>query len=165
MNSSMSAQDVAAAVIAARGPITPGEMYMLVFFTAGEYSALTALAMFPEPFEAWGHGPIVRSLWKAYERFEGERISAAVGGDPSNLGALANGCVESAISKHAGLSGADLIDLVHEEPAWKEAYASEERHPVIPTEALVQSFRGKYAGVTISDEDLDRFFASGRSKS
>jgi uncharacterized phage-associated protein len=161
----MNAHDVAAAVIEGRNPITPAEMYMLVFFAAGEYSALTALAMFPEPFEAWGHGPIVRSLWKTYERFEGERISTAIGGDPSNLGDLAVGCVHSALTKHAELSGADLIDLVHLEPAWKEAYASAERHPVIPTEALMQSFRDKYAGVTISDEVLDRFFAGGGSNS
>ena len=157
----MTAHDVAAAVIAGRGTVTPAEIYMLVFFAAGEYSALTALPMFEEPFEAWAHGPIVRSLWKTYESFEGERITEAIGGDPSKLGDLALGCVDSALTKHAELSGADLIALAHLEPAWKEAYAPEERHPAIPTEALVQSFRNKYSDTVISDEVLDRFFAAG----
>jgi uncharacterized phage-associated protein len=152
------AHDVAAAVIADQSPLTPAELYMLVFFIAGEYSALTALPMFPESFEAWGEGPIVPALWKTYERFEGEGITAAVHGDPLALDDLAIGCVASALERYANYSGAALIDLAHSEPAWQEGYASKNRNAPIPTEALIRSFRAKHANHTISDEDLDRLF-------
>ncbi len=159
-NMAMTVHDVAAAVVARHHPIDQLKLQKIVFYAAGEYSALTGLPMFPEPIEAWDYGPVVYDLYRTYKHFEGEAaIAESEQGDPSKLNALEVGCVESALAQYGEHSGANLIDLTHKEPAWRDSYVAGEMRTEIPVEALVSSFRSKYATSTLSDEVREKAFA------
>jgi uncharacterized phage-associated protein len=154
-----SALDVAAAIVKRHQPIDQLKLQKILFYAAGEYAALTGEAMFPEPLEAWDWGPVVYDLWKECHRCEDEFAITEPLGDPSNLNSLAIACVESALDAYGERSGANLIDLTHKEPAWKDAYEPGQRRTPIPLNSLVKSFRAKYENVVIPSEVLDKLFA------
>lgn len=152
--------DVAAAVVERHHPIDQLKLQKVIYFAAGEYAALTGEAMFPEPIEAWDYGPVIYDLWKEYHHFEEDGgIVQPESGDSSTLDDLAIGCVESALAKYGERTGANLIDITHQEPAWKDAYVAGQRRTMIPLEDLVETFRAKFSDVVVSPEVLDQLFA------
>ena len=156
----MTVHDVAAAVVERHHPIDQLKLQKIIFYAAGEYAALTGSQMFPEPIEAWDWGPAIYDVWKTYRRYEADgAIAVPESGDSSKLSDLAIGCVESALDKYGERSGANLIDLTHLEPAWKDSYIPGQMRTPIPVEALIISFRAKYATETIAAEVLEQIFA------
>ena len=156
----ITAHDVAAAVVERHHPIDQLKLQKIVFYAAGEYSALTGAAMFPEPIEAWDWGPAIYDLWTEYHHFEGDGgIVQPESGESAKLNALAIGCVESALAEYGERTGANLIELTHLEPAWKDCYVAGQRRTVIPLEILIQTFRAKFSNSTVSQEMLDQVFA------
>lgn len=159
-SNSTNVNDVAAAIMERHQPIDKLKLQKIIFYAAGEYAALTGLAMFPEPIEAWDWGPVIYDLWQEFRRCgDDQAIVDLLSGDSSKLDPLAIGCVESALEKYGERSGANLIDLTHKEPAWKDAYVPGQRRTPIPLESLIESFRAKYEDSTISAEVLDHIFA------
>ena len=152
--------DVAAAIVERHRPIDQLKLQKIIFYAAGEYAALTGAAMFPEPIEAWDWGPAIYDIWQEYRLYEADgAIVVPESGDSSKLDELAVGCVDSALEQYGERSGANLIDLTHQEQSWKDAYLPGQRRTQIPLESLVESFRAKYATRVIADEVLDRTFA------
>src|SRR5665213_1575576 len=152
-----SALDVAAAIIERLHPIDPLKLEKLVFYAAGEYAALTGLPLFPEALEAWEYGPAVYDVWKTYKNCEDRAIVTPQNGDPSKLNDLALGCVVSAVDKYGSIPGRKLINITHEEPAWRESYVEGTYRTPIPFNTLVESFRAKHTERP-SSELLDRVF-------
>ena len=52
--------------------ISPLKLQKLVYYAQACYYTIFGKVLIEEPFEAWTHGPVVRSLWK---RFEPARIA------------------------------------------------------------------------------------------
>lgn len=50
--------------------ITPLKLQKLVYYAQAWHLALYDSALFDDEFEAWVHGPVVRSLWEEYRGFE-----------------------------------------------------------------------------------------------
>jgi uncharacterized phage-associated protein len=115
-----------------------------VFYAAGEFAALTGDQLFPEPIEAWDHGPVIYDMWRTYRQYEGEAaIVDPERGDATKLNALENGCVEAALEKCGERTGTDLIESTHREPAWKETYMPGQTRTEIPAALIVSTFRAK----------------------
>lgn len=156
----MTAHDVAAAVVERHHPIDQLKLQKIVFYAAGEYSALTGKAMFAELIEAWDWGPAIYDLWREYRRFEGDGdIVVPESGNSSNLNDLAIGCVESALEQYGERSGANLIDLTHRDLAWRNSYVPGQKHTEIPLQELIDSFRAKFATQTVTGAVLEQVFS------
>jgi uncharacterized phage-associated protein len=152
--------DVAAAIVDRLHPVQIVKLQKLVFYAAGEYAALTGQPLFPEDIEAWDLGPVVCNLWKTQKSNESQNdIDHSRLGDSSKLNDLAQGCVNSVVAKYGAMSGAQLIDLTHTEPAWIESYVPGQARTKIPFDLLVKSFRRKPPEARPSDELLNRIFA------
>jgi uncharacterized phage-associated protein len=156
-----SVHDIAAAVIERHHPIDQIKLQKIVYFAAGQYMALTASAMFPEPIEAWAYGPVIYDLYDTYRDFEGKRtIVEPEAGDSSKLNDLAMGCVEWALAKFGEIPSARLIDLGHLERPWRENYASGEPRTVIPDVEIIAWFRERASATEIDQAVLEALFAS-----
>lgn len=156
----LTVHDVAAFVVERHHPIDQLKLQKIIFFAAGEYAALTGEPLFPEPIEAWDYGPVIFDLWTEYRRYEEDGgIVQPESGDSTKLDDLAVSCVESALAKYGERTGANLIDVTHLEPAWRDSYIAGQRRTVIPLETLIKTFRAKFSDWTVSQEVLDQLFA------
>lgn len=157
------ALDVAAAIVEKLHTVQIVKLQKLVFYTAGEYAALTGQPLFLEDIEAWDLGPVVCDLWKTQKSNESQNdIDHSRLGDASKLNDLAQDCVSSVVEKYGAMSGAKLIDLTHLDPAWIESYVPGQARTKIPFSLIVDSFRAKPTE-HLSDESLDWFFSAQNS--
>ena len=101
--------------------VCPLRLQKLLYYCQGWALGLLAEPLFPEPLEAWRHGPVVRSV---YDRFKGqlEPITTQQIGLPQTLiPSTSVALVEMVWSRYAGFTPKKLAEMTHHEPAWLEA--------------------------------------------
>jgi uncharacterized phage-associated protein len=156
---SISALDVAAAIIERHSPIDPMKLQKLVYLAAGQHLVLLGEPMFGEPIEAWAHGPVVHSVYRAYAG-AGMSIACVIDGDASRLSQVMIGCVDSALEHWGGLTGWGLRELTHEKGPWRDYYVAEQNRTPIPNRAILDWFRNvlrSSAGNRAQDAEYDGF--------
>ena len=55
--------------------VTPLKLQKLLYFAHGWHLALKDAPLFPEPVEAWAHGPVIGSLYREFSDYEGNPIA------------------------------------------------------------------------------------------
>ena len=104
--------------------VCPLRLQKLLYYCQGWSLALLGRPLFAQPIEAWEHGPVVRDV---YERFKGGRVGITpdqVGPSVGKLTATEAALVETVWKEFAGCTPRQLVDMTHDEPAWKEARGS-----------------------------------------
>jgi uncharacterized phage-associated protein len=116
------AEDVAAAIIEAIHP-RPMKLQKLLYFANAWNLAWFGERMFPDVIEAWEQGPVIDRVYQQYKHLERAAIEAPLSGNASVLGQRDKYVIEAVLSGYGQLSGPQLSDLTHKEPAWREAWA------------------------------------------
>lgn len=104
--------------------VCPLRLQKLLYYCQGWSLALLGRPLFAEPIEAWEHGPVVRDV---YDRFRGGRDGITpdrAGPSAGLLSATEAALVETVWREYAGCTPRQLVDMTHDEPAWKEARGS-----------------------------------------
>ncbi len=132
--------------------LTPLKSQKLYFFAAGVAWAYGVGQEFEAvEFEAWKHGPVVRSLYPS-PTFE-SGLEAKLG--PSTLA-----CIRDALDVYGLISAWGLREQSHLEAPWVNAHALDKPSAPavkIPNETIRDHFRAKFAaGVTFPEHLADR---------
>lgn len=101
-------------------PITNLKLQKLVYYAQAWYLALYEGPLFPEPIEAWVHGPVVDSLYKKYKKY-GRGIIPPPKNPPSFNNEVAQPHLNEIMDVFLELDAFTLQRLAHQEEPWQEA--------------------------------------------
>jgi len=99
--------------------ITNLKLQKLLYYAQGVNLALNDVCLFPEPIEAWIHGPVVPKVYRAYKQHGGqaipvERVNLEV--YPKDTREL----LDEVNEVFGQFSAAKLRAMTHNEPPWKD---------------------------------------------
>ncbi|CAN7724355.1 DUF4065 domain-containing protein [Variovorax sp. LjRoot290] len=150
----MTGHDLAHLVLSTCGPMPHLKLQKLLFYVDAWHSVFFDVPLVEEPFEAWVHGPVLRSVWSEFrdvsvlnndipaERIDrklAERTKGSITADQLEfLGDL--------LEEYGGHTAYHLENLTHSEAPWIEA-----RGGTPPYEA---------SNARISKETTRRYYAS-----
>lgn len=113
------------------------KLQKLLYYAQGFHLAWYGAPLFPEPIEAWAHGPVVREVYFRYQPFESAPIPSPVECDPiAAIDSETRELLEQVYSVYGQYSAWGLRNLTHEEAPWKDTPRGE----VIPQEAMRRFF-------------------------
>jgi len=142
-----------ASYVNSRLPIAPYDtkkLQKLIYFSEAWHVAWTGRKLFPEPFEAWPDGPVVRSVF-GYQNNEGVPPYDGTGLTDEHISVI-----ESVLDHYGHLSYQELVDLSHAHAPWVEV--REGLAPSTPSrrqlrEATIARF---YTQLAIADDESPR---------
>lgn len=99
--------------------LTNLKLQKLLYYSQAWYLALYGKPIFDDAFEAWVHGPVVRSVYRRFNRYRFNPITGSV--DKPDLPRRVRSLIEEVFSKYGCFTGWDLERLTHEEVPWLAA--------------------------------------------
>lgn len=105
--------------------LTQLKLQKLLYYCQGYHLAMTGNPLFPEPIQAWTHGPVVAQVYDSYlEKNKGGvyNIFEPVAGCENALTPEQEDICDEVLSVRGQFSAWKLRDMTHEEWPWKEAY-------------------------------------------
>lgn len=127
--------------------ITHLKLQKLVYYAQAWSLALNGEPLFDEDFQAWAHGPVVRSV---FDRFSGNAWGAL--SEPENFEGIDDSGVEKMLAEildiYGGMGAKELEKLTHSEDPWqkaREGYGPGERaEVVIPKDHMAVYYQALY---------------------
>jgi uncharacterized phage-associated protein len=111
--------DVAAYVLAKRGPMTAMKLQKLVYYSQAWSLVWDETPLFPERIEAWAMGPVAPALYGVHR---GQYIVNEIPqGDPERLTETERETVDAVLEFYGNKTSQWLSDLTHQERPWQEA--------------------------------------------
>ncbi|MDR3231470.1 MAG: DUF4065 domain-containing protein [Synergistaceae bacterium] len=105
--------------------IDPMKLQKLLFYCQGYSLALTGEPLFEDPIEAWQYGPVVRKVYKRYQKYRGSYLPLNLVETPPPLNDCAASIARLVMRDKGKFSAAALMKMTHEEPSWQEARQKE----------------------------------------
>jgi uncharacterized phage-associated protein len=118
------------------------KLQKLVYYAQGFHLAISGEPLFPDPIEAWRHGPVVRSLYAQYAGYGANGIPLPRGFDPTSLPPDIRELLDEVYEVYGQYSAWRLRELTHAEPPWREAWDPDDPSQTISTERMKQYFEG-----------------------
>jgi len=95
------------------------KLQKLLYFSQAWYLANTGEALFDEDFQAWAHGPVVRSI---YDRFSHKRWEPIEPVDtPNALDGKTRSFLERVFEQYGQYGAKKLENITHSHDPWREA--------------------------------------------
>jgi uncharacterized phage-associated protein len=116
--------------------ITPMKLQKLVYFCQGYSLALLEKPLFPEPIEAWEHGPVCPKLYHMLKVYKASPMAAIIDPEKIILGNNEKHLIRMVYDNYRQYSASGLRKITHEKGPWKEAVI----HSVISHEAMAKYF-------------------------
>ena len=111
--------DVAAYILAKKGPMTTIKLQKLVYYAQAWSLVWDEAPLFADRIEAWASGPVAPVLYAAHKgKFKVSRIP---GGDARKLKAFQRKSIDAVLKYYAHRSTQWLVDLSHKEAPWRNA--------------------------------------------
>ena len=139
----VSAHDVAAYILAQKGPMTTMKLQKLVYYSQAWHLVWTEAPLFEESIQAWANGPVVREL---YERHRGKfTVEDWPEGDAGRLDEGCRESIDAVITFYGDKTAQWLSDLTHREAPW-----------MLARQGLAAGERGDHV---ISHADLHEYYS------
>lgn len=118
----------------------------LLYYAQAWHLAFTGHPLFEEDFEAWTHGPIVRSLFNKFKEYEWHPLPVPSSEMPEIPGESRQ-ILGEVWEQYGQFSATYLEDLTHQEGPWIDARG--DREPGDRCSAIIskESMRNYYAGL------------------
>lgn len=100
--------------------ITNLKLQKLVYYAQGFCLAITDEPLFPDPIEAWMHGPVVPDLYFRYQPYGATPLATPDDFDPTRIDGETRQLLEDVFSVYGQYSAWGLRNLTHEEAPWKD---------------------------------------------
>lgn len=98
--------------------LTPLSLQKLLYYAQGWTIVERSIPLFNESIEAWAYGPVVPSVWKAYQ---GKKPILRESSGPASLEDDDGEIVRSVWERYKRFSPIALSEMTHSEPPWKAA--------------------------------------------
>lgn len=130
--------------------ITPLKLQKLTYYAQAWSLALLGEELFSEDFEAWQHGPVVRSVFDYHKGSGWHALSLPIVPVPDFNEDISD-LLSNILSTYGKYSAKHLEDLTHSESPWIDARGDlplEMRSSnVIPKESMKSFYQARYADV------------------
>jgi uncharacterized phage-associated protein len=126
------------------------KLQKLCYYAQGFHLAMYGAPLFPDPIEAWQHGPVVPELWRKYKDYGGQGIPPPQDADFSDFSDEVRELLLEVYDVYGQFSAWKLRNMTHYEMPWVEAWAkngSARGDSPISQETMKRYF------VTLVDED------------
>jgi uncharacterized phage-associated protein len=102
--------------------ISPMKLQKLVYYCQGYYLALYGSPLFPDPIEAWQHGPVCPRLYHLLRVYGNSPIAAII--DPARIRLSENEktLIGMVYGNYGQYSASRLRAMTHAEEPWKNTY-------------------------------------------
>ncbi len=100
-------------------PITNKKLQKLLYYSQAWFLALYDNALFPNPIEAWTHGPVVREVWERFRDNEWRPIMNEI--EPPKLSQEVTEHLDELLTVYGTLEAYELELLTHQEEPWQHA--------------------------------------------
>lgn len=98
---------------------TPMKLQKLCYYAQG-YSLARGNELFPEEFEAWQHGPVIRVLYEQYCDYQWRQITEEIE-EQATASLSNNDFLNDIVSAYGQYDGAALSTMTHREKPWLDA--------------------------------------------
>ena len=98
------------------------KLQKLLYYAQGASLALFDKPLFPEPIEAWLHGPVVPTLYYEYKQYNASAIPRPQDVDFERYDAETIALLNEVYSTFGQYSAWKLANMTHEETPWLEVY-------------------------------------------
>ena len=112
------------------------KLQKLVYFCQGFSLALFEKPLFPEPIEAWTHGPVCPKLYRILKGYGSSPITAVIDPEKIALNEDEKLLIKMVYGVYGQYSASRLRKITHEEGPWKNALTA----AAIPYEAMAEYF-------------------------
>lgn len=123
--------------------VTPLKLQKLLYFAQANYLASTDERLFDENTEAFGHGPVVYSMFSKYpgRQIIATRENAPTSSADRDLPEDVRDFLDRIWLAFKDYSASQLRNLTHEQAPWKENYVENSYRQVIPDADMTSYFR------------------------
>lgn len=111
-------------------PISNLKLQKLVYYAQGYYLAMFDRALFPEPIEAWGHGPVVQDLYREYKAYGAGPIPKPDDFDINVLDEETQKFLNDVYTNRGQFTAWRLRQMTHEEAPWASSYEPGVNHEI-----------------------------------
>lgn len=116
-----SALDVARYITDKLGEVSAMKLQKLVYYAQAWHMVWFERELFPDDFQAWANGPVVRSLYGIHRKqFLVNSVTFAEG-DVSTLSPEQRNAIDKVLGFYGDKTAQWLSSLTHQEKPWKEA--------------------------------------------
>lgn len=117
--------DVGQYIYSRLGWVDPWRLQKLAYYVHAWHLAWRGKPLVPNNFQAWDKGPVEPNLRKVNRYYKGPYHSTELpGADISRLPSDARNVIDSVLEFYGGFSKDELIERVHNEKPWSDAYAA-----------------------------------------
>lgn len=129
------------------------KLQKLLYYAQGRYLARTGRALFPEPIEAWDHGPVVSTVYHACKGYGSGPVGLDVlsGWSQAAIDREAERILDAVWAEEGSLAAWKLRQMTHREAPWRDSFDGS-RHKVIPVDAIREYFSSQHAARNLSIE-------------
>lgn len=123
--------------------LTQLKLQKLLYYCQGHYLAWKKKPLFPEPLQAWDHGPVVPTVYSAYANTLGQGIYVireSINGDPNALNSEEQDFIDQVLLVRGQYSPWRLREMTHNEAPWCDHYEETKRNE-IPHESMINYFK------------------------
>lgn len=133
-----------------RDPLTPLRLQKLLYYVQGWSLAVRKVPAFPEPIEAWAHGPVVPDIYHGLKRFGGDQLVVDIDAlaPALDLSDEERSFVDEVWESYKDYSASKLREMTHREEPWVNArrgYGPADRCNVEITPDALATYFGKLA--------------------
>jgi len=116
------------------------KLQKLLYYAQGFHLAIYDEPLFPEPIEAWAHGPVVEDVYHQYKKYGSSPIPLEeVDFDVFNQ--EQSEFLNEIYTTFGQYSAWKLREMTHDEPPWKDTYNEDAPGTIITHEALLGYFK------------------------
>jgi uncharacterized phage-associated protein len=113
------------------------KLQKLIYYAQGFHLAIHGQPLFPDPIQAWAHGPVVPNLYHHYKDHGSNGIPVPVEFNVDTLDAGVRELLNEVWNVYGQFSAWKLRNMTHDEPPWKNT----ERGEVISESVMRDYFR------------------------
>jgi uncharacterized phage-associated protein len=103
------------------------KLQKLVYYAQGFHLANYGKPLFPEPIEAWEHGPVVPQLYHAFKQHGSAPIPPPGSFKLKRYSPKTVELLDEVYTVFGQFSAWKLRNMTHAEPPWREAYEAESK--------------------------------------
>jgi len=112
------------------------KLQKLIYFCQGYFLAFYGKPLFPDPIEAWQHGPVCPKLYHILKGYGSSPITASIDPEKIMLNETEKHLIDMVYANYGQYSASRLRKITHEEGPWKNTLGNS----VIPQDAMLNHF-------------------------
>ena len=119
------------------------KLQKLLYYAQGWNLAKRGTPLFEEEIQAWSHGPVVPTVYRAFRDFGSGDITLDGDFDWDSVDPETTQLLADVWSTYGVFGAWQLRNMTHDEPPWRDHFTSDERFIEIPIPAIEKHFQSR----------------------